>query len=664
MIDLGYIVTCRVLRIGDGRRIKVSRELIYVSSMVSPTKTVERKAPIFKAWSTKKAPIFKAWSTKLLKKRESEELKSRGFGKLPILEGLEFIEPKKPKLKKKKSKVLLLGDGSMSREHELEEFKTKTAKTSNEVDYNAIALQLYSNASNCFLLVIFFLKTQDMKDCLNDNVSKIKALLLDTDKKLKISLNENPEYSDLKMIIGKRVGFFKELYHRDVDNAMVVLHKGNDLPEEAVKDNEVLKEKDDVLEKRKDVEKKMNKEKDVEKVVVQNLDKPQAVKDNKVSNKIDNVPEKGKDVKKVVELGGKKQFRVMSSPNHPTSNIEDAFSSNFPDYISALPDYFPASLRNTSSESLNNSYGLLPIASLSLSLFHDDPYIKVMHAYDTIIPLQVPIPIPTIVPPSLMLSPIFKNSIFPRKYCHQRNEADFYSRTNHRGCPGLPPIRYEPSFWIQSMSLRTAREDHHHQATRLDPMVPKRTSTSAAPAMTQAAIWQLVADSVAAALKAQAANMANTDNTNRNTRPRETHAARKCTYKEFMSCQPFYFNEQADKIAWTELKRLLTNNYYPRTEVKKMEDKFYNLVLKGNDLKTYARRFQELETLCPNMVPNNEKLIEVFIRGFPQSIERIVTASKPQTLEEAINIAQRLLNQLLKHGSVQGTNDHKRKFDD
>ncbi|GKB82341.1 hypothetical protein Tco_0949236 [Tanacetum coccineum] len=73
-------------------------------------------------------------------------------------------------------------------------------------------------------------------------------------------------------------------------------------------------------------------------------------------------------------------------------------------------------------------------------------------------------------------------------------------------------------------------------------MPPKRTSTSAAPAMTQAAIRQLVADSIAAALEAQAATMASTDNPNRNTRPRETPVARKCTYKEFMSCQPFYFN--------------------------------------------------------------------------------------------------------------------------
>nr|GEV74835.1 reverse transcriptase domain-containing protein [Tanacetum cinerariifolium] len=227
---------------------------------------------------------------------------------------------------------------------------------------------------------------------------------------------------------------------------------------------------------------------------------------------------------------------IMSSPNHYTSDIEDAFSSNSPDYVLASPDFFPTSPGNTSSDSSVNPSRLIPIASPTPSLFHDDPYMKVI-------------------------------------------------------------------------------------------MPPKRTSTSKAPAMTQAAIKKLVADSVSATLEAQAANIANTDNT---TGPRKTHVARKCTYKEFM--------KQADKIAWTEFKRLLTNNYCPRTEVKKMEDEFYNLVLKGNDLKTYIRRFQELALLCPNMVPNSKKLIEVFIKGLPRSIKGNVTASKPQTLEKAITI--------------------------
>ncbi|GJX74282.1 reverse transcriptase domain-containing protein [Tanacetum coccineum] len=173
-------------------------------------------------------------------------------------------------------------------------------------------------------------------------------------------------------------------------------------------------------------------------------------------------------------------------------------------------------------------------------------------------------------------------------------------------------------------------------------MPPKRMSTSEAPAMTQAAIRKLVADSVTAALEAQDANMANTDNT---TRLREASVARQCSYEEFMSCQPINFKgtegaiglirwfertesvfsrsnctkdckvkfatgtlteealswwnsiakpigiEEAYKITWVKFKKLLIKKYCPRTEVQKMEDEFYHLTVKGNDLKTYVRRF-------------------------------------------------------------------------
>nr|GEW35968.1 uncharacterized mitochondrial protein AtMg00810-like [Tanacetum cinerariifolium] len=67
-------------------------------------------------------------------------------------------------------------------------------------------------------------------------------------------------------------------------------------------------------------------------------------------------------------------------------------------------------------------------------------------------------------------------------------------------------------------------------------------SSSSYPTTLQAPPSPHLPTNVVAALEEQAANMANTNNTNRNTRTRETLAARKCTYKEFMSCQPFYFN--------------------------------------------------------------------------------------------------------------------------
>ncbi|GJQ93727.1 hypothetical protein Tco_0004866 [Tanacetum coccineum] len=180
-------------------------------------------------------------------------------------------------------------------------------------------------------------------------------------------------------------------------------------------------------------------------------------------------------------------------------------------------------------------------------------------------------------------------------------------------------------------------------------MPPKRTSTSETPVITLDAIRQLINDGISSALKAQATAMPTSDNSNRNNKPREIPVAKRGNYKEFINCQPFYFNGTegaVDLIRW--FKR--TESVFSRSKcaeedkvtfatvkgfaifdkkIRKMEEELYNLSVKGNDLKPYVRRFQELTTLCPNMVPNNEKLLEAFIGGLPRSIEGNVTASKP-----------------------------------
>nr|GEU44902.1 hypothetical protein [Tanacetum cinerariifolium] len=115
----------------------------------------------------------------------------------------------------------------------------------------------------------------------------------------------------------------------------------------------------------------------------------------------------------------------MSSPNHPTSNIKDAFSSNFLDFIPAFPDYVPTSPGKTYSSS-SNSFNIVPIASPSLLLFHNDPYMKILQAFyakESPIPPPNPITLPVILTPSSILlpSPLFdpkellplKNQIHP-----------------------------------------------------------------------------------------------------------------------------------------------------------------------------------------------------------------------------------------------------------
>ncbi|GKF27258.1 hypothetical protein Tco_0083152 [Tanacetum coccineum] len=53
--------------------------------------------------------------------------------------------------------------------------------------------------------------------------------------------------------------------------------------------------------------------------------------------------------------------------------------------------------------------------------------------------------------------------------------------------------------------------------------------------------------------------------------------------------------------------------------------------------------------------------MEVFIGGLPRNIEGNVTASKPQTLEEAITITQRLIDQNNRNNNSNRNNDHQQQ---
>ncbi|GJY91162.1 reverse transcriptase domain-containing protein [Tanacetum coccineum] len=227
-------------------------------------------------------------------------------------------------------------------------------------------------------------------------------------------------------------------------------------------------------------------------------------------------------------------------------------------------------------------------------------------------------------------------------------------------------------------------------------MPPKRTSTSKTPTITLVAIQQLIANGIATALEAQVVTMASASNPNRNTKPTGIPITKMGNYKEFVRYQPFYFNgtegavslihwfertesvfsrsncaeenkvtfatgtltddalswwnayaqligiDQANQITWTELKKLLTNKYCPRTEVKKMEDEFYNLVVKGNvDLSLGG--FQELVSYAQTWT-NVEKYWKSSLVDY-QKFEGNVMSRSLKTLEEAITFAQRF------HGS-------------
>ncbi|GJY83898.1 putative reverse transcriptase domain-containing protein [Tanacetum coccineum] len=83
-------------------------------------------------------------------------------------------------------------------------------------------------------------------------------------------------------------------------------------------------------------------------------------------------------------------------------------------------------------------------------------------------------------------------------------------------------------------------------------------------------------------------------------------------------------------------------------EVQKMETELWNLVIKGNDLTAYTRRFQELVLLCTRMVPNEKDKVERFVEGLPDNIQGNVITAEPIKLQDAKRVANNLMDQNLK----------------
>ncbi|GJU48995.1 hypothetical protein Tco_1218550 [Tanacetum coccineum] len=125
----------------------------------------------------------------------------------------------------------------------------------------------------------------------------------------------------------------------------------------------------------------------------------------------------------------------MSSPNHSTSDIEDAFSSmNILNYTSVSSDYFPTSLESSSFNSSENSKdNMIPLV---FSPFYNNPCLKDVQAFyakESPIPPPDPITPPTILtpssalPPSLLFDPRYffipEDLLPPKKQIHSPSSS-------------------------------------------------------------------------------------------------------------------------------------------------------------------------------------------------------------------------------------------------
>ncbi|GJY69987.1 putative reverse transcriptase domain-containing protein [Tanacetum coccineum] len=120
--------------------------------------------------------------------------------------------------------------------------------------------------------------------------------------------------------------------------------------------------------------------------------------------------------------------------------------------------------------------------------------------------------------------------------------------------------------------------------------------------------------------------------------------------------------EAAYAMNWVELMKLMTEVYCPRNEIQKMETELWNLAVKGNDLTAYTQRFQELILLCTRMVPDEEDRVERFIGGLPDNIQGNVIAANPARLQDAIRIANQLMDKKVQ-GYAARSAENKRRME-
>ncbi|GKB48368.1 putative reverse transcriptase domain-containing protein [Tanacetum coccineum] len=102
--------------------------------------------------------------------------------------------------------------------------------------------------------------------------------------------------------------------------------------------------------------------------------------------------------------------------------------------------------------------------------------------------------------------------------------------------------------------------------------------------------------------------------------------------------------EAAHAMPWRTLKKMMTDKYCPRGEIKKLEFEMWNLKVKGNDVVAYSQRFQELALMCDRMFPEEIDQVEKYVGGLPDTIHGSVMATKPKTMQDSIEFATELMD--------------------
>ncbi|GKC44520.1 reverse transcriptase domain-containing protein, partial [Tanacetum coccineum] len=197
--------------------------------------------------------------------------------------------------------------------------------------------------------------------------------------------------------------------------------------------------------------------------------------------------------------------------------------------------------------------------------------------------------------------------------------------------------------------------------TRTTPAIETTTTISVTNAQLKALIEQGVADALAA--RDADRSMNGDDNHNLGTGVRRTERiARRIAQTWWNSHIRTVSHDVAYAMTWTALKKNMTDKYCPRGEIKKLEVELWNLKVKGTNVLGYNQCFQELVLLYVRMFPGESNKIERYVGGFPDMIHGSVVASKPKTMQDAIEMETELMDKKISTLAERQA-ENKRKLD-
>ncbi|GKA12841.1 putative reverse transcriptase domain-containing protein [Tanacetum coccineum] len=103
-------------------------------------------------------------------------------------------------------------------------------------------------------------------------------------------------------------------------------------------------------------------------------------------------------------------------------------------------------------------------------------------------------------------------------------------------------------------------------------------------------------------------------------------------------------HDAAYAMTWGTLKKKLTDKYCPKGEITKLEIKLWNLKVRGNDVAAYTQHFQELALTCTKFLADETEKVDKYISGLPDNIHGNVMSARPKTLDDAIELANDLMD--------------------